>query len=118
MQAQCIQIFNGQGYPSKRGCDTVPELALDTSDQTCGVLGGPRSMLITRISLGLEVDENHGKMRARESLIHPSTSACFQLQTYEGTFHVILARNGLYLDICALIMLNTDINKSHLFLSL
>lgn len=96
-QVQYIQTFNGQGYPSKWDCDIVPKLALDTSDQTCGVPGGPWSVLITRISLGLEVDENHGKMRAQESLIQPSTSACFQLQTYEGTLHIILARNGLYL---------------------
>lgn len=73
-------------------------------------------MLITRISLGLRVGEKRGKMKARESLIRPSTSACFQLQTHKRTLHILLARNGLYLDIYALIMLNKGINKSHLLL--
>lgn len=65
---------------------------------------------------GVRVGERNGEMRAQESSVHPSTAACLWLQTYKGTLHVFLSRNGLHLDIYALTMLSKDIKKRHLFL--
>lgn len=108
MWAQYIQTSNGHSYTPK-WVVTLPEPTPDTSDQTCGgALGlcwSPRYRQVKSV-----------ERRLIKRGIHPSTSSCFQLQTYEGTLHVLLARHGLYLDIYALTMLKKGISKSHLFL--